>query len=103
MINFSIFVFIIFAVYESAANIVFGSGRKKYRARRRRRAYAAAAKRSRQQVVLYKPQPRKSTKKARKHKAPRSLLYLKCNCGNRRANPSSSRVCDFYSSKATIA
>lgn len=28
MINFSIFIFIIYAVYESAANIVFGSGRK---------------------------------------------------------------------------
>lgn len=83
MINFSIFIFIIYAVYESAANIVFGSGRKKYRRHRRRRAYAVAAKHKRaQQTILYTPQKSGHTK-ARK--------------------PKSSALTFYYCSMATIA
>lgn len=75
MINFSIFIFIIYAVYESAANIVFGSGRKKYRRHRRRRAYAVAAKHKRaQQTVLYTPK-KTDTQKRGSRKAPRLLFY----------------------------
>lgn len=75
MLNFSIFIFIIYAVYESAANIVFGRGRKKYRSRRRCGACAAAARRGRaRQVVLYKSKSPVKTQKARGKKAPRALL-----------------------------
>lgn len=75
MINFSIFIFIIYAVYESAANIVFGSGRKKYRRHRRRRAYAVAAKHKRaQQTILYTP--KKQTHKSAEAEKLRAYFFI---------------------------
>ena len=97
MINFSIFIFIIYAVYESAANIVFGIGRKKYRRRRRRKACAAAARRKRnRQVVLYKPKSHRHTK-ARMPKS--SALTFYCSIATIACEPSSLNLCSasFFS------
>lgn len=81
MINFSIFIFIICAVWDAAGQIVFGSAHKKSRVRRQRQC------KRQQSVRVYAVQPT-ATKKRREGKSLRvALIYYS----------------DFYGSCATIA
>ena len=74
MINFSIFVFILYAVQYSARSIVFGGNtRRERRAKRRRKARVSYAKRKPvKRTVIY------GTKKARRQKLRAYVIYGSC-------------------------
>lgn len=96
MINFSIFTFIIFAVWDAAGQIVFGSARRNVRAHRRRR-------RKRQHVRLYAIQ--KQTKTARRQKSLRAVVLLYYgSCATIAWEPSSLKRCSasFFSKCDTL-